>query len=450
MNINALRCCSRWLVPALSLFASALLPACSSVEEPSVDTTTRGDDLKNTDLKRVVLIYAVASNNLSTDLRYDMQEIIDAAPSLDLKKNAWLIYAVGRKRFSGDPEPEAALMRLVPASGAGGTKTFRFDTVATYSRDIYSTDPRRMRQVYDDVKNTYISDTYGLIFWSHGGGWSPYFGNPDDYYHDDDPSAGVTAIRQEQPRVPGQLVSWFGTDQINNADVRCNIDDLAAAIPSGMFDFIWFDCCMMGGIETVYQLRDKADFIVAYPTEIDGDGMPYDITAPYLLRPDADLEGAAKAVYDHYMSIPFRGQQFTPVTVAVVKTSELAALIPFCREALAAGNPLDTDELQRYSRGKSFEKAAQITPFFDFGQYIRLSAGSSWDADRVSLFNAALDRAVVYKAASPLDFNLYYGSSYKVAIAPENFSGLSTHCFRGDGSMNEEFYASLDWYKAVY
>ena len=40
-----------------------------------------------------------------------------------------------------------------------------------------------------------------------------------------------------------------------------NIDALAAALPV-RFDFILMDACLMGSVEVVYELRNKADFII--------------------------------------------------------------------------------------------------------------------------------------------------------------------------------------------
>lgn len=68
---------------------------------------------------------------------------------------------------------------------------------------------------------------------------------------------------------------------------------LADAIPDGVFDFIWFDACYMSGIETAYELRDKCDTFVAYPTEVYTPGMPYNLTIPYILKETPDLKSAA-------------------------------------------------------------------------------------------------------------------------------------------------------------
>ena len=45
------------------------------------------------------------------------------------------------------------------------------------------------------------------------------------------------------------------------------IDDLAKGLPDDLFDFILFDACYMASVECTYELRNKAEYILASPTE---------------------------------------------------------------------------------------------------------------------------------------------------------------------------------------
>ena len=69
----------------------------------------------------------------------------------------------------------------------------------------------------------------------------------------------------------------FGSD--NKQEM--SIIELESALPI-KFDFIIFDACLMGNIETIYQLRHKADVIIASPTETLVAGFPYTEVAPLL------------------------------------------------------------------------------------------------------------------------------------------------------------------------
>ncbi|MDE6835633.1 MAG: hypothetical protein K2J03_01585, partial [Muribaculaceae bacterium] len=64
-------------------------------------------------------------------------------------------------------------------------------------------------------------------------------------------------------------------------------------------------------------------------------------------------------------------------------------------------------------------------------------------SELVKDFNRAMDNFVVYSHATALDFN-------RRPIKKENFSGVSTHYYKGLDTKEENYYRGLDWYKAVY
>jgi hypothetical protein len=63
--------------------------------------------------------------------------------------------------------------------------------------------------------------------------------------------------------------------------------DFANAIPYKL-DFIIFDACFMGSVEVCYELKDKAEYIVASPTEILSPGFVYSSMMQHLFKPKAD------------------------------------------------------------------------------------------------------------------------------------------------------------------
>ena len=68
------------------------------------------------------------------------------------------------------------------------------------------------------------------------------------------------------------MLKSFGAEGGKNMEIY----ELAEGIPDEYhFDFLLFDVCSMGGIECVYELRDKADYIVASPAEVLVAGFPY-------------------------------------------------------------------------------------------------------------------------------------------------------------------------------
>ncbi|MDE5839916.1 MAG: hypothetical protein K2H49_03250 [Muribaculaceae bacterium] len=385
------------------LFAYILLVILPSCEIDSTDEP----DPSEVKTRRTVLIYAVASNNLSSYLADDKKEMLKAAPDVyGLGSEVRvMLYSVNAQSAS-----EATLSELAK-NDAG---QWDFIPVRSYDRNTYSTDPERMRQVYSDLLVESPSEAYGLIFWSHGTGWIPNFSE------------------HEVPDKEG-LKRSFGADGYQNVMDYCDIDELASAIPDHMFDYIWFDCCYMMGIETVYQLRDKCEYIGGYPTEDWSPGMNYEATLPLLASVNPDLAAVGETFFDHYNS------KNMAVTVTVLSTSGLERLAQAAADIYAAGKrPESPFGLMNYSRLK--------TAMYDFGQYTKEFLDLK-DEEMLSLeaeFNRALSDIIIYAGCSTKDFN-----NRENAFDPEMYSGLSCH-FPGSSSLQaEEYYNSLDWTKRV-
>lgn len=353
-----------------------------------------------------VLLYAVASNNLYGNLLSDKKEIAEGAKGLDLKKTSFYIYEV-------TPSSEPVLSRLQRVSG----DSCAFVPVKTYDREIYSTDPARISEVIEDFRGIEKSNCYGLVLWSHGTGIDPSFST-----HGNNP-----------------VLRSFGSDINNEKDSyykdQTDIDELADAIPDGMFDFIWFDACYMSGIETVYELRHKCNYFVGYPTEVFSPGMPYDLTVPYILRETPDLCGAAEAFFRYYNDNPTSSLRVA--TVAVLDMSKIESVAEYCRNMYDGALLPDPWSLQRYTRGK-------IGPFYDFGQYTVELARTTSSALLTDGFYEAMSAFVLYKAATEVDFN------YR-EISPEKYSGISCHFYDpSDATAKGEYYRTLEWFKRVY
>ena len=388
--------------PAVASGLLVMASACTHSDEPAPAPDTRATS---------ILLYAVASNNLAYDYADDLEELLQGMKSTDPAQADIWVYSLTNRIAP-------ALQRVV--RNADGSASL--ETVKLYTRDTFSTDPARISEVIADYTSLSAADQRGIIFWSHATGWQPDFST-----HTVPSEASRPATGSDHD----MTVSYsYGADQYLGVTDSCDILELDNAIPAATFDFIWFDCCYMSSIEVLYQLRDKAPYIVAYPTEVAAEGMPYDLTIPYLARRDFDLTGAARAMTDYYLD---RNQV---ITIAVCRTAGLDALAVEAEKAIGGTRPAMI-QLQRYSR-------APNGPFFDFGQYSRTWGESRTDGDwDTAAFTEALDDVVVYKAASARGFD-------GRAIDPENFSGISCHYFEDYEMPADDYYKQLDWYKAVY
>ncbi len=389
----------------LSILLSGLV-SCGSKDEPDSPAV---DDPKG---KMTVLLYAVVAD---LDLESDKNEILAGAADIDLDENKLFVYQVYRH---GYPQ----LLELT--RDLEGKP--QFQVVKVYDRELYSTDPKRISGVIEDAMVMAPAEDYGLIFWSHGTGWSPDFSNH-----------GETELASNEASIPATYSFGYDTDVERDPFYtdKTDIDELAAAIPDNTFRYIWFDVCYMGGIETVYQLRNKCEYFIGMPTEDAGNGMPYQLTIPYLLKENPDCVAAAKEFFTYYETGQDSG--WAVATVGVYHTPDIEPVADYCRIAYADAETPSSYGLQVYSRGKN-------GPFYDFGQYTRRIAESNPNALPVEDFEEAMDKFVIYKAATQYNFA---GKE----IIQENYSGLSCHLYNRAATDNATaYYRTLDWAQRVY
>ena len=347
-------------------------------------------------VKRTILIYMVASNSLGANKRdqQDLDEMDSAVEQDKLNGCRLLVYRIGTE----DDTPSLFEIK----KGKKGAVTHEVLEVYDATRGA-SVTATRMSKVIADAKLHAPAQDYGLVLWSHGTGWAPSL-----------------TTRNAAPR------RVFGED--NGATMP--VDQLAAAIPVGLFSWIYADVCYMGGIEVAYQLRDRCRYFVGYPTEIPGRGMPYDLTLPHLCADQVRLDLACKETYDYYAAQTGANCTFSGV---VVDCSQLDQMASICRHIMEQSTESPSlSSIQCYNlNGYHF--------FYDFMQYYLAMAD---DTDSVRL-QELYDKAVLYHVATPTIFN-------RILIDLEHFSGLSTYVLDTSPGVNDNYYRTLDWYRAVY
>lgn len=392
-----------YLIP-LTVSLAGLLFSCSK-DDPTPPSQTD---------KRTILIYAVATNSLSSALSGDMAEMRMSASSVTgLGKDVNVLlyrldYSVGPTLYELD----------------SATRDFR--VLKEYNRSQFSTDPERISQVIADVRSLRPASAYGLVMWSHASGWMPDF-----------------------PTHASGTKRSFGLDKNYGYSDSADIDELAESIPVDTFDFIWWDCCYMGGIEVAYQFRNKCRYMVAAPSEVPGDGMPYQLTLPLLAAVHPQLTKAAEEYYNYYLRLsegmPLREK--TPASIAVYDMSAIEEVAESAAYIYKVGELPSEKILQDYSR-------RPFGPFYDFGQYTRLYAQSSPEGDRAKArFDDAMRRFVVAGYCTPFNFNAWTSTSYTdpswYTWDTDIYSGITCHYPDPSTVAEEEYYRSLDWWKYV-
>ena len=271
---------------------------------------------------------------------------------------------------------------------------------------------------------------YGIVFAGHGQGWIPR-----EVLNG---SGGISALSLGgvwQPAAGAEITRAFGENnvQVDPAELADGIER------SGVeFDYILFDACFMANIETVYDLRNSANYIIASPCEIMGKGFPYHRTLPYLFAANgasSDVMGAAESYYrfykDEYVGSSRCG------SIAVFKCSEIEALAEATKRVVeSATDEYDASALQTYEGQK-------VHQFYDFGEWVRTVAT---DADALTEFNTQLDNAVVAKYTLPTFYSAY-GSYGTYDIDVEVYSGVTTSA---PSEAYPQEWMQTNWYKAVW
>lgn len=369
-----------------------------------------------------LLIYAVATNSLTNNLVYDKNEMLASASEINLNKYNVLLFETQYQYL--EDNTRTGNVRLLKLSKDLKTDVFTWETVREFNDGVASLNPSRMSEVINYVVNNYPSEKYGLVLWSHSTGAQPYVTNY---------TSGVANTSSESSiSVSLPSIGWFGQDlSISEDEYKyMNIDVLADILPDHLFDYIWFDSCYMSNIESIYQLRNKCNTYVAYPTEVIDSGLPYQYTLPYMIGDKENLIEAAKAFYDYYSN--------SFGTVAVVDMTKIDILADFCKSIFTPGVTVPGSSLVKFSRYST-------GPFYDLGDYVKTMSILSDNPVSEDEWNAVLDQCVTYKATTD-------GRFLNLSINPDTFSGISTHLYSFDTEDNvtETYYKSLDWFQSVF
>lgn len=343
---------------------------------------------------RTVLVYMVASD-LGSNLEKNISDMIAVADGKNLNGGNLIV-------FYSTNKDKAELFQI--KAGKDGIITRHH--IRDYSgRSAIS--PEVMKEVIEDVRSGFPSDCYGMILSSHGTAWMP-----SNY---------------------SNMLRSFGEENRKNMEIY----ELAEALPDHLFDFLLFDACSMGAIECVYELRDKADYIIASPSETMRAGFPFLDITPYLFTSEVNYKGIANAFYNFYMNYeaPYGN-------IAVTKTSELENMASIIKEILSgkggeeAMYSLPYPDLQTLSNLPS-----SPTKLSDFGHVISKLATE----EQYNRFTEYADKTILNKYYTK---NIYCttGGVYTINY----FSGLSIYTPQEKLAQLNEWYRELEWYKAVY
>lgn len=358
------------------------------------------DEITDTTGGKTVLVYMVADNSLSSVAKTNIDSL-EAGMSVNSVPGRVIVYV-----DCADENP--MLFRLEKEKDGSVSRQI----IKTYVEQN-SVSIAVMASVLTEMTELFPSDSYGLVLWSHGYGWLPAATN----------SASKTVCRRS-----------FGRDSRDEMDIA----DLVTALSAGPhFDYILFDACFMGGVETAYALRDCADYLIASPTEELSDGFPYSEMVQYMLGDTkADYIRMASLYYEHYRKMPVNSRS---AAISCIRCDEMEALAVETGVLIGA----HAAELDSF-RTDSIQYFDSFSPhvFFDFGHFIE----SFTTPIQRAFFEWQLERTVVYKACTDSIISVNSCVNY---LRITHFSGLSSYIPSDDTGIRNTFYQTFEWYRAA-
>lgn len=363
---------------------------------------------KNEPAKRTILVYMIAANNLGT-LGYDSIDLAEMETAISKYGTNGCRFLVFRVSNSA---PVTLFEFTEDANGRVNRKILK-----TYNNKLPATSIKRMAEVFGDMLLLAPANEYGLILWSHASGWAVNL-----------PKNPIMLKSKRENLV----IRNFGMD--GRSEMR--LDELEQAIPAGIFDFVYTDACYMGAIEVAYQLRNKVNYLIASPTIILGEGMPYHLNVLEFSADEVDYKKICENTYRYYNS---KSGEWQSCTISLTDCTKLDALAAVSKHIYSNTTELnDISGIQNYiapSDGKCI--------FFDFGQYMQERLKQSMnEAELLDVFKDALKDVVLYKQSTNKIYN-------ELVINKTNYSGLSVYIEGTGGDDNDDYYHTTDWYKAT-
>ena len=113
-----------------------------------------------------------------------------------------------------------------------------------------SSDPAALEKALSHMCEKYPAKSYGLVLWGHANSW---------------------LIRSDS--IVYARTRAYGYDESTSPDTYMNFPSMARG---SKLSYIFGDCCEIGCVEVAYELRNVADYLIASPAEIPGEGAYYE------------------------------------------------------------------------------------------------------------------------------------------------------------------------------
>jgi len=334
---------------------------------------------------------------------------------------------------------EALLLRMNDTLTNG---YYGLDTLENYGVEN-SADAAVLQRMIDTL-SSYHADSYGLIFFSHASGWLPAgtLNNPRSSEAEQQLNPNETELRS------------IVIDNGGGTRHEMEYYDFAAAIPDHMFDFIILEACLMGDVMSMYELRNKTDYVLVSSAEIVAPGFThiykdeimrlYDTKNPVL----SVVSGFAQSFHDYVITHFPENSAYCSSTLGLIQMNEMQHLATSVKAALNGvmidETTLTVEDIQQFDRPNALISSfPRRSRYFDLDHVIEnLASASQYDAFRIQM-----EKTVVWKANTS-GFMLGNGGSNGFTI--ERHCGLTTYIQQSVYPVLNAVYEDSSWYKAIY
>lgn len=307
--------------------------------------------------KYTIIVYGNAGGSMDNIIEGFWERAKPLMQSKDVRLGVFYKYG---KKSEDAPQKYAnpgdlLLFELTPETKLD---SLRYTAAMTGWEDFELYDPELLKITIDMMADTMPAENYVLLIWGHGGGFDPAADYPKE-------------LRGDKNNVHKAVVydEWLPTGPDARSGEAMSMYELGEAIGKSKvphFKAIFFHNCLIGNMETLDEIYDKADYLFSSMHALFSDGTMIEnlINALYA---NADFEAAGKAALadikgweDGYKEAEMNGD------FNFIKTAEFASLEPvFARlsQRLVALYPTQSAVIDQ-----AFDKTYRITsahPFFD-------------------------------------------------------------------------------------
>ena len=312
-----------------------------------------------------IFVYMCGSNLESDDgfASENMQEMIDASKTPGVR---FIVETGGAEEWKNEASPDE-LDRFEIVGGAS--------TIVDRQPQANMGDSQTLADFLSWGLAAYPSAHNGLVLWDHGSG-------------------SINGVCFDD---------LADSDSLTLREIDSALNSVQDALPGG-FDFVGFDACLMGTVETAAMLAPHAKYMIGSQELEPGSGWDYSAIGTCLgSNPGADAVTLGKAICDGFFQNCAADGQDDEATLALIDLSKIGALCsafelyashlydatdneanfaPICRAIKAAENFGGNNRSEGY------------TNMVDLGGLI--AAGSEWSSN-AQLARDAEDAAVVYQ-----------------------------------------------------